>query len=223
MSVRGALRVNFAMLASAALIAVAPATASAADANCANADDTDATATTAQLAASTLCLINAERQAAGRTPLSTNATLEQTASAYANRINATQRFDHVDVDGHHVADRVTAAGGSLAAWDEIGENLGWGSMSSASPRALVRGWMDSPAHRDNILHSSFDRLGVGIAAGSLAADSPVGLTYVTVFGDAVAPKPAKPKRKRCSKSRTSKSRKAGKRTRKATACRTRKR
>ena len=42
-----------------------------------------------------------------------------------------------------------------------GENIAKGYQS---PEAVVRGWMNSPGHRANILNSSYTHIGVGYVA-----------------------------------------------------------
>ena len=203
-----ALRGHVVMLFCGIAFAAAPAQA-AEPATCPHADDGVGAATAAELEAATLCLVNAERSAAGRSPLTVHSVLTRTAEAYATQMVETQHFAHVDPSGNRVADRVFAIGRSLDPWLELGENLGWGTSTAATPRSLVTGWMSSPSHRDNILYSRFDRLGVGVAPGTPAGQTADALTYVAVFGDVVTRKPAR--RKRCSRTRV----------RSARACRSR--
>jgi uncharacterized protein YkwD len=196
------------MLFSGLALAVMPGGA-AASAGCAHADSSADTASAPDLAAATLCLVNAERAAAGQRPLTMHGTLARTAQVYASEMVATAHFAHSDTNGGNVADRVQSVGGSLDPWLELGENLGWGTLDQATPRALVAGWMNSPTHRDNILFARFNRLGVGIANGAPAEGQTGGQTYVAVFGQVASRKPARPKR--CSRAKT----------RKARACRAR--
>jgi len=53
----------------------------------------------------------------------------------------------------------------------FGENLGWGEGSHAVPRALVQAWLASPAHRANLLHPGFSRIGIGARVGAFAGSS----------------------------------------------------
>jgi uncharacterized protein YkwD len=62
----------------------------------------------------------------------------------------------------------------------IGENLGYGSGGSATPRAIVDAWMGSAGHRANILQRRFHAIGIGIASGT--PDGAAGATYSTDFG-----------------------------------------
>jgi len=61
----------------------------------------------------------------------------------------------------------------LSPWDFIniqgydfavaGENL---AMDFATSEGMVRAWMDSPAHRDNILNPQFEDIGIGVIKGT---------------------------------------------------------
>ena len=155
--------------------------------DCPFADNAPGTAATSDLASATLCLLNQERAAAGLQPLASSAPLATTADKYANYMVSDEHFAHQDEDGHNVVDRVLQTDPSLAGrWLVIGENLGWGTYDMATPRAMVRGWMASPTHRDNILYPRYDEIGVGIAEGAPVPDTAGALTYTTVFGK-VAP------------------------------------
>src|SRR4051812_33928240 len=157
-------------------LAAQPAPVAAAD--CINADSAPGSASPADLSAATLCLVNAERAAAGIKPVAPSAQLTRAAEDYAHAMVAGSFFAHTDPAGHKVIDRVAAAGGSPDTWLQLGENLGWGSMLLATPRAIVDGWMLSPTHRDVILLARFGSLGVGIAEGAPAVGAPAALTYV---------------------------------------------
>jgi uncharacterized protein YkwD len=51
------------------------------------------------------------------------------------------------------------------------ENIGWLTCRRGWARALVRMWLNSPAHRVNLLDRSARRVGVGVAGGSYASYS----------------------------------------------------
>lgn len=53
--------------------------------------------------------------------------------------------------------------GSLASG--VTENIGWLTCRSGWPRVMVRMWLDSPAHRSNLLDRGARRLGAGVATG----------------------------------------------------------
>jgi uncharacterized protein YkwD len=178
-----------ACMAFAMLAIAAPAHAEA----CAFADAQPGEASQADLSQATLCLLNEERAAAGLAPLRASAPLATTAQRYAEYMVSDAHFAHQDESGHNVVYRVLETDPSLAdRWLVIGENLGWGTYTLATPRAMVDGWMNSPTHRDNILYPTYDEVGVGISSGAPVAGGRDGaLTYTTVFGklDPEADKP----------------------------------
>jgi uncharacterized protein YkwD len=51
------------------------------------------------------------------------------------------------------------------------ENIGWLTCRRGWARMLVRMWLNSPAHRVNLLDRSARRVGVGVAGGSYASYS----------------------------------------------------
>ena len=51
------------------------------------------------------------------------------------------------------------------------------------PQAMVRLWMDSEGHRDNILNARFRHVGIGVATGAPAnIGGGRAATYTTDFG-----------------------------------------
>src|SRR5438128_1825537 len=62
------------------------------------------------------------------------------------------------------------------------ENIAWGSLDWATPRAIMRSWMNSPPHRANILNRSFRDIGIGVARGAPVSGVSNAATYVTDFG-----------------------------------------
>ena len=51
----------------------------------------------------------------------------------------------------------------------------------ATPAQTVRGWMNSPPHRRNMLDRGFREIGIGVALGAPGSNDP-GATYATEFG-----------------------------------------
>jgi uncharacterized protein YkwD len=43
-----------------------------------------------------------------------------------------------------------------------GQNVAWGSLWEGKPGAIVRAWMRSPAHRENLLDPQYRFTGVGV-------------------------------------------------------------
>ena len=131
-----------------------------------------------------LCLLNAERKARGLPALRVNVRLTQAATLHSNDMVARGYFSHVSLTGEDFVVRIKKAGylrGSRA-WT-LGENLAWGSGTLASPAGIVRGWMESPGHKANILNGRFREIGIGVAFGvPLPEVQDAGATYNTGFG-----------------------------------------
>jgi hypothetical protein len=105
-------------------------------------------------------------------------------------------FAHESPDGGTLVDRLTAVGylGGDAAW-VVGENIGWGQASLATPRSMVDAWMNSPGHRENLLSADYGQVGLGLALGT-PTDRTWGATYTTDFGaGAKTQAPAHPRAK----------------------------
>jgi uncharacterized protein YkwD len=169
-------------LAAPGALAAAPVHAQAA---CANADVVPTAATTRSAVSATRCLLNRERVARGRKPLCTSARLERPAAEHSRDMVDRSYFAHTSPGGRSFARRILAARYVRRAqsWT-IGENIAWGTAELGTPAGIVRAWMHSPRHRDNVLRPRFRCVGIGIALGvpeRRLADEP-GATYTTDFG-----------------------------------------
>jgi uncharacterized protein YkwD len=161
-----------------------PAAASAA-APCATANIVPTAANAPLVRTATLCLINRERTSRGLRALRQDGQLRSVAQSYSGLMVRDSFFDHVGSDGSTVLGRIkgrTTYLSGVAGWS-VGENLYWGSGQQATPQASVRGWMNSPPHRHNMLSPSFRDIGIGIAIGAPedVAGTPAA-TYTTEFG-----------------------------------------
>lgn len=96
-------------------------------------------------------LVNEERSKAGLAPLSFDTQLSEDALVRAKEIVGT--FDHTRPDGSSFSTAVTIS------WNTVGENIAWGQ---SSPQSVMNTWMNSTGHRQNILNSSFTKIGVGV-------------------------------------------------------------
>ncbi|MFB7340941.1 CAP domain-containing protein [Streptomyces hydrogenans] len=110
-----------------------------------------------------IALANAERDRAGCGPLRTETRLARAAQGHADDMAARDYYAHDSPEGRDGGDRISATGYSWSAW---GENIHKGPKT---PERAMDDWMDSPAHRANILNCSFRDIGVGVA---LTADGP---------------------------------------------------
>ncbi|HEV2753267.1 MAG TPA: CAP domain-containing protein [Solirubrobacteraceae bacterium] len=171
------------------LVVLAPAATAApaqAAGGCRGADTVPASASDMSRARSaTLCLLNRERRERGRASLTRSRQLERSARAYSERMVNERFFAHEAPDGRGLVERIRDRTGYLvrtASW-AVGENLAWGSGGRATPREIVRSWMNSPGHQRNILDRRFRHLGIGIALGApRSVGEAEAATYTTHFG-----------------------------------------
>ncbi|MGW6512728.1 CAP domain-containing protein, partial [Streptomyces niveus] len=101
-------------------------------------------------------LVNAERSKAGCGPVSANSQLRTAALRHSQDMAAKDYFDHNSPDGKDPGDRITAAG---YRWTTYGENIARGQQTAAE---VMKGWMNSPGHRANILNCAFKEIGIGV-------------------------------------------------------------
>jgi uncharacterized protein YkwD len=134
----------------------------------------------------TLCLVNQERADHGEAALQLNAHLQQSAQAHTESMAFGNYFEHDGPGGDTPLSRMTAAGyipGGNVGY-EIGENIGWGTLSLGTPRAIVAAWMASPGHRANILDAHFRDTAVGVSphVPSSLSGGQAGGIYTQDFG-----------------------------------------
>ena len=136
----------------------------------------------ASAATTSLCLINGERSAHGVKPLRHDAKLYRAAIRHSRDMVAKRYFAHNSRSGARFSARIASTGwmNGRGRW-AVGENLGWGSGTQATPRSIVAAWMHSAGHRANLLNPRYHVIGIGIASGA-PAGSNGGATYTTDFG-----------------------------------------
>jgi uncharacterized protein YkwD len=131
------------------------------------------------------CLINQERVRYGLQPLQPNGTLRAAALSHSTEMVSQSYFDHTSPAGLTFIDRIESMGYMHGArsW-VVGENLIWGSGALSAPEVIVRSWMESPPHRENILRGRFQEIGIAVLPGTPeAAGDATGLTVSSEFGD----------------------------------------
>jgi uncharacterized protein YkwD len=139
--------------------------------------------------AAAVCLINEFRVKRGLRPLRPNPLLHRAASRHSHSMVRDHFFSHTGVDGSTADSRVRAAGylRHEASYYYLGEDIGAASGDLATPAAMIRGWLASPAHRYFIAHRSFRDIGLAIAPGSPFGE-PDSATYTADFGYEKKPK-----------------------------------
>jgi uncharacterized protein YkwD len=176
---RNALRFALSSMLALAVGAGAPAIASAK--GCSGADSDPAALGQAKTVHTTLCLLNHERTIRGLRRLRHDGRLSRAARGHAGDMVSKHYFDHTSKSGASFVTRIKRTGWtrSRRSWT-VGENIGYGSGSLATPREMVRAWMNSAGHRQNILARQFKVIGIGVANGAPSGGG--GATYATDFG-----------------------------------------
>lgn len=130
-------------------------------------------------------LINAERTSRKLRPLKIEDRLAEVARLHSHDMSNRSFFDHINPDGKGPSDRGRARGYTCRKYigDYIAEGLSenifqnnlynrvffngnktaydWNTTEEIA-QSTVKGWMDSPGHRQNILTSTYQREGIGI-------------------------------------------------------------
>jgi uncharacterized protein YkwD len=136
--------------------------------------------------ASVLCLINTERASHGKEPLQSDTILERAAEGHGREMLALDYFAHIAPSGLTPVERIRETGyvPSSEVGYVLGENLAWGTLSLATPEAIVNAWIASPEHLANILEGRYRETGIDVepqAPESLAEGSE-GALYTEEFG-----------------------------------------
>jgi uncharacterized protein YkwD len=157
---------------------------------CANTRLRPSAANTALIRAATLCLINRERLTRGERALRPNARLRRAAQAHSMSMAFGDYFEHDGPSGQTPLARLRDVGyiSSSRVGYEVGENIAWGTLYLATPRAIVAAWMASPGHRANILDARYRETGIGVSAHPPASLShgQAGAIYTQDFGVIIA-------------------------------------
>jgi uncharacterized protein YkwD len=122
-----------------------------------------------------LAEVNALRHKAGAPALRMDAALQKAAQAHAQDMLDRGFFAHKSPGNTTVRERATHAGYK---WRNIGENIAEGQMSVDE---VVKTWMDSPGHRQNILEPKFREIGIGLVTGQ-GKDGEYRVIWVQNFG-----------------------------------------
>jgi uncharacterized protein YkwD len=105
------------------------------------------------LRSAVVCLINQERAAHHLPALQASPLLNNSAQGWTNAMVSSDQFTH----GTNFAGRISAAG---YVWRSAGENIATGF---STPRTVVRAWMASTGHCQNILNPTYRNVGTGVS------------------------------------------------------------
>lgn len=109
-------------------------------------------------------LTNEEREKKSLPPLEYNSTMRHYAIIKGEDMVRNDYFAHEDLSGNFMSYYIEKDGVKYSSW---GENLSWNSgynfkNSYEAAQFFVKGWMDSPGHKENILNANFQEIGVGV-------------------------------------------------------------
>ena len=127
--------------------------------------------------------INAERVSNGGSPLKWDDGLASIARAHSDDMTNRNYFSHDTPEGLGPTDRLHRAGRNCRKGNRYGiaENIAietsLGNLDQAAAEA-VRGWINSPGHRRNLLNGEYDTTGVGASFGTWQGYKAVYLTQV---------------------------------------------
>lgn len=104
-------------------------------------------------------IVNHERSKAGLSPLRIHSQLNAAAQAHSDDMARNNFMSHTGSDGSSMGDRIKRHGYN---YRTAGENVAAGQRS---PQDVMRSWMNSSGHRQNILNPNFRDIGVAYANG----------------------------------------------------------
>lgn len=102
--------------------------------------------------------------------LETSRELARVARAHAEDMARQGYLSHVNREGKNPLERTRSAG--IEGFRLLAENIGATNITGDRNAEVIRGWMNSPIHRENVLNPAFNTTGVGLA------ESPAGTTIV---------------------------------------------
>ncbi|MFS0576369.1 CAP domain-containing protein [Sporosarcina sp. 179-K 3D1 HS] len=102
-----------------------------------------------------LDLTNAERQKAGLKPLQIDSKLMNSARQKSNDMASNNYFSHTSPTYGSPFDQMKANG---VTYRSAAENI---AMGQRTAEEVVKAWMESPGHRQNILTPEFTHIGIG--------------------------------------------------------------
>src|SRR3954447_14072761 len=134
-----------------------------AEENCTDADVQPTASNLAHVSDVVFCLMNAMRANAGVPALRQQDELAKASVDHSQDMVVNKHFAHDSLDGRDVVARLkqVACIPKTGEW-VIRENpvLGSGTLTAAMP--LVKAWMNSPPHRENLLSADFVEVGMGL-------------------------------------------------------------
>ena len=128
-------------------------------------------ASPAELRSAVVCLINQQRAIHHLPAVHASPLLNRSAQSWTNAMVTTDQFTH----GTNFASRITAVG---YVWRAAGENIATGFVT---PRSVVRAWMASTGHCENILSPTYRNVGTGVSGRVVRGFATGGGTWTQDF------------------------------------------
>lgn len=118
-------------------------------------------------------LTNKERIKAGLPEIKANSLLTKAAENKAEAIFDTQTFAH-NLGSRKFSDWIKEEGYN---YSYVGENL---AMDFLTAEGAIRGWLDSPTHKKNLLNPEFEEIGVAVEEAQF--ENKKTILIVQIFG-----------------------------------------
>ena len=163
-------------------LAVSPAEASGGP--CRAAKATPSKLSKRQATKAIFCLMNQERRSHGLRNLDRQGEQTKAARRHSRLMIRSTCFSHQCPGEAALVSRMEHADYlPCGCYWGVGENLAYGERAYGSPKRIMQAWMNSSAHRANILNGSYEHVGIGIVWGTpeRGADRS-SATYTTDFG-----------------------------------------
>jgi uncharacterized protein YkwD len=94
-------------------------------------------------------------------PLSAAKDLSVVARLHSQDMAARNYFSHVSPEGDNVRKRIARNG--ITNWNRLAENIAMNYGFGNPATIAVKGWLESPSHRHNILDENLTETGIGVA------------------------------------------------------------
>jgi uncharacterized protein YkwD len=179
--ITAALLVSTLMLATASVADIGVATAKAAKCRWAHAGPRHVSRKHARHAV--VCQINKKRHRHGLNGVRAKRALRKAGKRHSKYMLRHSCFAHQCPGERDLVARIHATSylPCNCTW-RVGETIAWAAKGRGSPRAIVRAWMHSPAHRHVLLDRRLKNVGIGLVWGSPSNRRARAATYTADFG-----------------------------------------
>lgn len=109
-------------------------------------------------------LLNSQRAVKGLSPLKWDDDVARIARMHSENMAKYKFFSHTGLDGSLVDDRADRCG--VSRWTAIGENIAYNRGYEKPVEFAVERWMQSTAHRENLLSDRWKESAVGVAVSN---------------------------------------------------------